>query len=260
LSGSFRGRNGSNLESGAFVNAEATSPDGSARGHAIAHDGSNVLHLLLAETVKANGQFVVHLIVDGSGDHDATGLGELLQPRRDVDPVAKDVGAVHHHIAQIDADAKPHLLRVNWVGILIGNLLLNLDRALHGLDDAGKLGDHGIAPGIHDPPVMTLHQSCNGAAVAAQRPQRSRFICSHEARIAVHIGAQDGGQPPFHLVIGHRPHGSLTDRQMHQASSAAIAVSGLLQRALSGSVARAVTDGRRSRDAAGSPRPSATSL
>ena len=101
----------------------------------------------------------MHLIVDGTGDHDATGLGKFLQPRRDVDPIAIDIGTVHHHISQIDADAKLHLLRVRWVRNLVGNFLLNLDRTLHGLDDAGELGDYGIAPGIHDPPVMALHQS-----------------------------------------------------------------------------------------------------
>jgi hypothetical protein len=47
---------------------------------------------------------------------------------------------------------------------------------------------------------MARHQSGNGSAVAAQRPQRSRFVCFHEARISVDIGAQDGGQPPFHLA------------------------------------------------------------
>src|SRR5215475_5206768 len=103
---------------------------------------------------------------------------------------------------------------MRWVRILIGNFLLNLDRTLHSLDHAGELGDHGIAPGIYDPPVMALHQSCNGSAVSAQRPQRSRLICSHEARIAVHISAQDGGQASFHLVVGHRPYGSLANRQM----------------------------------------------
>jgi hypothetical protein len=36
------------------------------------------------------------------------GLGKLLEARRDVDPVAIDVGAVNHHVTQIDADAKPH--------------------------------------------------------------------------------------------------------------------------------------------------------
>jgi hypothetical protein len=86
------------LGSRAFVNGEAISPD-AAHGNSIADYGNNVLHLLLAEAVKAKGQFVVHLIVDGSGYYDATGLGEFLQPRSYIDPVAKDVGTVHHHIS-----------------------------------------------------------------------------------------------------------------------------------------------------------------
>jgi hypothetical protein len=56
LSASFRGCNRSGPGSRAFVNVEAISPDDlAAHGHAIADDGSNVLHLLLAETVKAKG-------------------------------------------------------------------------------------------------------------------------------------------------------------------------------------------------------------
>ena len=114
-------------------------------------------------------------------------------------------------------------MRCAWggSGILVGNFLLDLDRALHGLDDAGELGDHGVAPGIHDPPVMARHQSGNGGAVAAQRAQRSRFVCFHEAGIAVHVGAQDGGQPPFHLVICHRLEDSPTGCRMHAASNPA---------------------------------------
>src|SRR4029079_17483920 len=105
---------------------------------------------------------------------------------------------------------------------------LNLDRALHRLDDAGELGDYGIAPGIHDPPVMALDQSCNGRAIATQRRQRSRLVFCHETGISVHIGAQDGGQPPFHLVVGHCSHDSLTRRRMHEAS--AVARTGFLLR------------------------------
>ncbi len=71
--------------------------------------------------------------------------------------------------------------------------MLDLDRALHGLDDAGKLGDHGIAPGIDDAAVMALDQARNGRAVAAERLQRSGLVRFHETRIAVHVGAQHGG-------------------------------------------------------------------
>jgi hypothetical protein len=54
---------------------------------------------LVSFSIMVQEAFVVHLIVDGSGDYDATGLGEFLQPRCDVDPVAKDVGTVHHYIS-----------------------------------------------------------------------------------------------------------------------------------------------------------------
>jgi len=80
----------------------------SAHGHSIADHGSDVLHRLRAETVEADGQLVAHLLVNRRGNHDAAGLGEFLQPRRDVDAVTIDVGVVDHHVSQIDADAKPH--------------------------------------------------------------------------------------------------------------------------------------------------------
>lgn len=139
--------------------------------------------------VDADGQLVVHLLVNGTGDHDAAGLGKLLQPRRHIDPVAIYVGPLHHHISQIDANAKLHALRLGSVRLLTGYLLLNLDRALHGLDDARELGDHGIAPGVDDPPVMAFHQSRHGGAMAAQCRQCSRFVCFHETGISVHVGA-----------------------------------------------------------------------
>src|SRR5262249_30821483 len=89
------------LGSGALARWEATSPSGSAaHGDPIAHHGSyKVLHLLLAETVEAKREVVVHLIVDGTGDDDVTGLSKFLQTRRDIDAVPVNVGPVHHHVA-----------------------------------------------------------------------------------------------------------------------------------------------------------------
>ena len=56
LSASFRGCNCSGWGRGAVVNVEAVgSADLAAHGNSIADDGSNVLHLLLAETVEADG-------------------------------------------------------------------------------------------------------------------------------------------------------------------------------------------------------------
>src|SRR5215469_3895680 len=98
---SSRGCNPIRLGSGALARWEVTSSPGSAaHGDPIAQNRSyKVLHLLLAETVEAKGKFVVHLIVDGTGDHDVAGLSKFLQTRRDIDAVPVNVGAVHHHVA-----------------------------------------------------------------------------------------------------------------------------------------------------------------
>lgn len=54
LSAGFRGCNRSSLESRTFASGEAMSPDAAHR-NSIADDGNNVLHLSLAEAVKAKG-------------------------------------------------------------------------------------------------------------------------------------------------------------------------------------------------------------
>jgi hypothetical protein len=70
-----------------------------------------------------------------------------------------------------------------------GELLLRLDRALHGLDDARELGDDGVAPGVDDAPLVAFDQGRHGLAALAQRRQRARFVSPHEASISLYIGA-----------------------------------------------------------------------
>ena len=79
----------------------------------------DVLQVLLAEAVEADGQLVVHLIVDRAGDQDSPRVGQLLQSRGDIDAVAINIVALHHHVAEMDPDA-----------------------------DAWELGDDGVAPSV----------------------------------------------------------------------------------------------------------------
>src|SRR6185437_1860805 len=51
----------------------------------------DVLDPLIAERLIAADQLVLDLLVDAAGDIDRAWLGEILQPRRDVDAVAEDV-------------------------------------------------------------------------------------------------------------------------------------------------------------------------
>jgi len=77
--------------------------------------------------------------------------------------------------------------------------LLNIDGALDGLDDTGKLGQKTIAHQLHDaataPRDFRLHQFL---AQRFQPLQGPGFVGTHEARVADHVGGQDCGKAAFH--------------------------------------------------------------
>ena len=68
-----------------------------------AHD---VLDRLLSHVLEAKAELVAHLIVDDAGDHDAAGIRQRLQARRDIDAVSENVVAIENDVADIDADAE----------------------------------------------------------------------------------------------------------------------------------------------------------
>jgi hypothetical protein len=72
------------------------------------HRLSDVLNRLLAKIFAVQCELVLDLIVDCMGDADAAGVGETLEAGGDVDAVAVDLLAIHHHVAEVDADAKFH--------------------------------------------------------------------------------------------------------------------------------------------------------
>ena len=49
------------------------------------------------------------MLVSGGGDRDAALVGELLQPIRDVDSVARGVVTLDDHVAEVDADTELEL-------------------------------------------------------------------------------------------------------------------------------------------------------
>ena len=54
----------------------------------------------------------------------------------------------------MDADAKPHLLTGRSIRILLGDGLLNRDRALHGIHGTGEIGDETVTCRVEDPTAM----------------------------------------------------------------------------------------------------------
>ena len=99
------------------------------------HRPGDVLDLLLAHVLEREGKLVAY----HAADADATGRRQGFESSGDVDAVAEGVAPIDDNVAKIDADAEFDARRGRHLGIAFGQLALNVDRAAHGVDDAGKL-------------------------------------------------------------------------------------------------------------------------
>ena len=92
------------------------------------------------------------------GQADAAWLGQALQPGCQIYAVAIKIAALHHDIAQIDADPQQYLLVRRQHCIRRRHPLLDLHGALHGVDHAGEFHQYAIAHQLEDPAAMLVYQ------------------------------------------------------------------------------------------------------
>lgn len=97
------------------------------------------------------------MVADGTGDADAAGFGQRLQPRRDIHPIAEDVTAIGDHVAEIDPDAEHDASLRARIAVALDHAALPLDGAAHGIDDAGELDQQPVPGGLHDAAAMLLY-------------------------------------------------------------------------------------------------------
>jgi hypothetical protein len=71
-----------------------------------------------------------------------------------------------------------------------------------------ELGQDTVASGISDPPAIFCDQPIHNLATDGESMESSDLILAHQARIACHIGGEDGGEPPLNPVL-LRTHGTL---------------------------------------------------
>ena len=83
-------------------------------------------------------------------------LGHLFQACSNVDTVAEKIGALHHDVADVDANSEPHAARLLQVRVATVEHALNCDRAPNRLDSTAKLGKHAVACSADEAPLM-LH-------------------------------------------------------------------------------------------------------
>ena len=146
---------------------------------------------------------------------DPSRLGETLQPSRDIHPIAEQVSAPNHHIADVDADPELKAAILGHSGARLCQLLLNRHRALNRIHGARELREHAIASRVGDPAAMLGDEPVHDLAGGSQGAQRPGLVLAHQARVSGHVGSENRRQTPFDplfllgmhrftLPLGHR--------------------------------------------------------
>jgi hypothetical protein len=72
----------------------------------------------------------------------AARLGQRFEPRRNVDAVAIEIAAIHHHVPEIDPDAQHNSLILHDFCIGVFHGLLQLDSAFDHIHGGTRPGPH----------------------------------------------------------------------------------------------------------------------
>ena len=107
--------------------------------------------------------------MNDSRDAYRTRLGESFETSGDIDAVTEQVLAINHHIANVHANAELHRLVGANTRILRGNRRLHRDRASHGIDHAGEIGDDAVPGGVEDAAPMRRDQVVDNGPVGFNR-------------------------------------------------------------------------------------------
>ena len=163
----------------------------------------DVLDLLIAEIVERQRQLVADVIAGCRRDADRARLSEAFQPGRDVDPVAEQVPAVDHDIADMHADAELHRLVCGAARILRGDRGLHRDRALHRIDRARKVGDDAVAGGVEDAAPVRRDQPIDDGAARPKSREGADLVARHQPAVAGNVGGKDRRKFALYRMDGH---------------------------------------------------------
>ena len=147
------------------------------------------------------------MIADRGGDRDAAGLGDGLEPRRDVDAVTEDVVALDDDVAEIDADAELDASVLRHVLIALDHRPLDLGGTGDRVHDARKLDQHAVAGDLDDAALVLGDLADRPARrrMRLQRSERAGLVQPHEPAVADDVGGQDRGKTA--LLHEMRPRG-----------------------------------------------------
>jgi len=96
------------------------------------------------------------LVPNDPADRNTTRLGQCLQPRSDIDPIAEDVVIFSNHVAKIDTDAEPDPPVLRHLRLSIHHRALDLHSAADGVHDTGKFRQQAVARVLYGAAPMVL--------------------------------------------------------------------------------------------------------
>jgi hypothetical protein len=154
----------------------------------------DVFHPLLAGIGEAGIELTLDVLVHRARDRDAAGLGQLLQARRDIDPVTVEIVLLDHHIAEVDPDSERDPPIVGNADVAADHRLLDVNGAGERVDHARELRQHAVAHQLDHAPAIGRHPGVDQlAAERLEGAERARLIGLHQPRVADYIGSQYGG-------------------------------------------------------------------
>ena len=157
------------------------------------HRPRNVLELALAGILEGDIELALHVLLHSSGHADAAGLGQRLQPRCHIHTITPHIVVVDDDVAEIDADAEHDPLLRRDTGVAHRHPALDFDRAAHGIDHAGELGEDAVAGDPHHPPVMILDRGLDEVAPMRLPLRECAFlVLPDQAAVAGYVGEKNG--------------------------------------------------------------------
>ena len=159
-----------------------------------AHRFGQILQCLRTEIVKADLQLVFHMVVCRGRKQYGARFGQGLEARRDIDPVPIEIAAFHHHIAEVDTEAKHNAAFLRHFPIGVAECLLQVDGALNRVDRAGEFHQHSVARDLEDAALVRRNERFKHIlATGLEGSQGAGLIGFHQAAEADDISGQDGG-------------------------------------------------------------------
>ena len=124
-------------------------------------------------------------------DGDPTGRCQRLQSCGNINAVAKEIAALDHHVADMDADTEIDLM-VSWSSdISFSQGLLSLYSALHGVYSTPELRQHAIPGSVGDPAPVNGYEFVQNAPPMRQISQGGDLISAHQAAITLYVSGEN---------------------------------------------------------------------